>query len=147
MFNKLVLPLPYFSRAALPRSSGVREEKPMSVQPLDKKAGHSMRDGAVAGGERECSLRSRTNEPSRMSLGQKMNSSSWARRHSRAVMDSQRELARKREGPAGDRGGAEGEGGPRFDLLRLPAETPSPRRGSHIHVADFLHVRPRYRSE
>ena len=43
---------------------------------LTKKVGRSMSEG-------ECSLRSvlsRTSEPSRMSLGQKMNSSSWAAR-------------------------------------------------------------------
>ena len=80
--------------------------------------------------EGECSLGpvlSRTSEPSRMSLGQKMNSSSWAARslarRQQAVMDSpaRREMARNGEGPMDGRteNDNEGGGGPRFDLLRL----------------------------
>ena len=66
-----------------------------------KKVCRSMSEG-------ECSLGSvlsRTSEPSRMSLGQKMNSSSWAARsqprRQQAVMDSpaRREMARNGEGP------------------------------------------------
>ena len=69
----------------------------------------------------------RTSEPSRVSLGQKMNSSSWAARslarRQQAVMDSpaRREMARNGEGPMDGRTGNdnEGGGGPRSDLLRL----------------------------
>ena len=83
--------------------------------------------------EGECSLGSvlaRTSEPSRMSLGQKMNSSSWAARSlasqaagGNGLSSSKRDGAKwggtdgRTDGRTGNDN--EGGGGPRFDLLRL----------------------------